>query len=189
MIYSFTPYSTEKNFGKAINDHCRLVTDPEAWICIRDGDICNLTPDWGMIMHKYVNLYGSEYALFGCWTNRLNKGNGSHQLVKGMYEEFDIRKHYEKALEMDSGIVSVKSVAGFFMLFQKKTFDLVGGFKENTTSFDTDFCRKVRKSGGKIGLINRLYVFHLYRIWAKGDPGIDTKHLNKNRKWEYYREN
>lgn len=173
-LFSFTPYSTEKNFGKAINDHCNLVTDPESWICIRDGDMMNLTPDWGAKMYAALEVYGDEYQLFGCWTNRLRAG--SSQLWKGMYDEQDMLKHYEQAISRPHGITSVRNIAGLFMLFQKKTFDLVGGFDENTVAFDTNFCKAVRKHKGKIGLINSIYVYHLYRCWSN-NPSSDQKHL------------
>jgi len=183
MIYSFTPFSVEKNFGKAINQCCSIVPNDEDWICIRDGDAMNLTPDWGVIMQDAIDKYGSDYQLFGCWTNRLNKDNGGHQMVsKFSYEDFDMIYHYYLAKNIadlsDNSIYPVHSIAGFFMLFQKKTWILAGGFTENSKAFDVKFCDAVKKKGGKIGLINRLYMFHLYRIWAKGDAGRDSKHLN-----------
>lgn len=181
MIYTFTPFSTEKNFGKAINRCCEIVPDSEDWICIRDGDAMNLTPDWGNIIQDAVDEFGNEYQLFGCWTNRLNRDNGMHQLVaEGMYSERDILCHHNFAVTVgqnQSLIKPVQTVAGFFLLFQKKTWIEVGKFDEETVAFDTFFCDKLRSKGGKIGLINRLYMFHLYRIWAKGNPGIETKHL------------
>jgi len=182
MIYSFTPFSVEKNFGKAINQCCSIVPNDEDWICIRDGDAMNLTPDWGVIMQDAIDKYGSDYQLFGCWTNRLNKDNGGHQLIPNFYQEYDIAYHYFLAKNINELspdlIIPVQSVAGFFMLFQKKTWILAGGFAENSKAFDVKFCDAVKKKGGKIGLINRLYMFHLYRIWAKGDAGRDSKHLN-----------
>tara|TARA_R110000772_G_scaffold145504_1_gene255488 strand:+ start:30667 stop:31212 length:546 start_codon:yes stop_codon:yes gene_type:complete len=181
MIYSFTPYSIEKNFGKAINDCCEIVPNLDDWICIRDGDMMNLTPNWGHIMQETIDLYSEDYKLFGCWTNRLNQANGKAQLVPSVYDEFDINGHYKTAellSEKCIGIKPVKFIAGLFMLFQKKTWLEAGKFEENTVAFDSRFCKKIN---GKIGLINRLYVFHLYRIWAKGNPGTETKHLIKTK--------
>jgi GT2 family glycosyltransferase len=181
MIYTFVPYSTEKNFGKAINQCCDIVPNDEDWICIRDGDAMNLTPDWGMIIKEAIDNHGNDFDLFGCWTNRLNLANGRHQLVTHeMYNEFNIETHYDQAKTFSGvfeGIRTVNSIAGFFMLFKKKTWIQAGGFLENSVQFDTDFCRRVKFNGGKIGLINRLYMFHLYRIWAKGDAGSQTDHL------------
>jgi GT2 family glycosyltransferase len=181
MIYTFVPYSTEKNFGKAINDCCQIVPNQEDWICIRDGDAMNLTPDWGMIIQEAIDNHGNEFDLFGCWTNRLNLDNGRHQITTtSTYHEKDVLAHHYFAKSINKlgiGITQVPSIAGFFMLFKKKTWIQAGGFIENSVQFDTDFCRRVKFNGGKIGLINRLYMFHLYRIWAKGDAGSETDHL------------
>lgn len=179
MIYSFTPFSTEKNFGKAINDCCKIVPNDDDWICIRDGDMMNLTSNWGNIIQDAIDKHGQEYALFGCWTNRLEKG--SRQLLIGMYDEMNIKNHWMVAEEMSydgaNYIIPVQKIAGLFMLFQKKTWIQAGGFKENDPTFDSMFSRRVRKFG-KIGLINRLYCLHLYRIWSN-NPGGDTKHLRR----------
>jgi hypothetical protein len=181
MIYTFVPYSTEKNFGKAINQCCEIVPNDQDWICIRDGDAMNLTPDWGMIIQEAIDKHGNDFDLFGCWTNRLNLANGRHQIIDPQaYNYFEIKEHYKMA-EFCSiklkGVDQVQSIAGFFMLFKKKTWIQACGFIENSVQFDTDFCRRVKFNGGKIGLINRLYMFHLYRIWAKGDAGSETDHL------------
>lgn len=174
-LYTFVPYSTEKNFGGAINKHCELVPNLDDWICIRDGDACNLTPDWGHIIQEAIDQYGHEYKLFGCWTNRLNKT--SKQLVKGMYDERDMKAHYlyaEWLGQEPTGITPTKKVTGPFMLFQKRTWLEAGKFKEFDKTFDSKFSKAVK---GKIGLINRLYMFHLYRIWVDGDPSREVKHL------------
>jgi GT2 family glycosyltransferase len=180
MIYTFVPYSTEKNFGKAINQCCEIVPNDEDWICIRDGDAMNLTPDWGIIIQEAIDKHGNDFDLFGCWTNRLNLANGRHQLTTiNMYHQMDMLVHhyFAEKIKENKSITPVQSIAGFFMLFNKKTWIEAGGFIENSVQFDTDFCRRVKFNGGKIGLINRLYMFHLYRIWAKGDAGSETDHL------------
>ena len=177
MIYTFTPFSIEKNFGGAINKCCQIVPEDDDWICIRDGDTMNLTPDWGKVIDAAIFAYGEDYQIFGSWTNRLNKN--SKQLIPGMYDEFNILHHYMKAIEKtkDIGITEVNLVAGFFMLFQKKTWEAVGGFHEFDKTFDVKFCKEARGRGGKIGIINKLYMFHLYRVWADKNPSHETKHL------------
>ena len=176
MIYHFTPYSVEKNFGKVINQCCEIVPNLDDWICIRDGDAMNLTPDWGNIIEEAIDIYGQDYKLFGCWTNRLNKT--SKQIVtRGMYDERDILCHHFFAEQMknnQSGITDTNYIAGFFMLFQKRTWIQAGGFAESSKTFDIKFCKAVN---GKIGLINRLYMYHLYRIWINGDPSTKHGHL------------
>lgn len=185
MIYYFTPYSTEKNFAKAINDHVKIVPNDEDWICIRDGDTMFLTPEWGNIIQDAVNEYGQDYQLFGCWTNRASNKISEHQLIGPMFKEMNVQSHYALSLiqkDMSKGITPVENhVAGLFMLFQKSTWKEVNGFDEeliNPSLFDKRFCEKVLHRGFKIGLINKLYIFHLYRIWSQ-NPSYDSKHLQK----------
>lgn len=170
-IWYSNPFSIEKNFGKAINDFCALIPNDDDWIVIQDGDMMYLQPDWGVTIHKTLEIHGSEYDLFGCYTNRLREG---HQLHKGTFNPIqDITLHFEIS-KMYKGydVEPIKSIAGLFMAFQKKTWIKVGGFKEKTYAFDSDFCRKV----GKIALMKGLYVYHGYRIWSN-NPTTDIKHL------------
>lgn len=178
-IFYSNPYSTEKNFGKAINDFCELMPE-DAWIVIQDGDMMYLTPDWGVIVERALVEHGDKYDLFGCWTNRLNKSSRQIKMFES-YDNFNTLDHYQisKAIsETECTVTKTDLVAGMFMAFKKQTWKKVGGFKENTKTFDTWFSKSVRDSGGKIGLIDQLYCFHLYRPWAK-DPSRESKHLDK----------
>ena len=183
-VYYFTPYDTEGNIGRAINAHCRLVPN-DSWIAVMDGDMLFPNPQWGMIVEKAIQQYGDKYSLLGCVTNRVG---GEHQRVDAMFSEYDLREHYKKSIEIeDSEVIDTSGVAGYFMLFKKSTWDKVKGFTEDTSKayiFDTDFNKRVRSSGGKVGLIKGLYALHLYRIW-EGDNVTkarnSTKHLFVNR--------
>ncbi len=169
-------YSTDKNFGKAINDHVDEIDGEDTWIVLLDGDTMFLTPDWGVKIHDALASEGDKYGLIGCYTNRLA---GMHQLHnKKVSDDLDVRTHYEIAMTYSQpGIKETnKTVAGMFMAFKKSTWRKVGKFRENDWGFDTTFNKAVRARGMKIGLINGLYVFHLYRIWAER-PNTDVKHL------------
>lgn len=167
-IFYSNPYNTEKNIGKALNDFCKLVPD-DAWICLQDGDIMYLTPDWGKQIEQVIINEGSKYDLFGCVTNRLGR---NIQKIDGMFEEMDISKHFDKAKELSQNnfaevedITRKKYVAGMFMLFKKSTWNKVK-FKENCIYFDDEFSKDIIRSKGRLGLIKGLYVLHLYRIWS-----------------------
>lgn len=178
-IYYSNPYSTSKNFGKAINDFCKLVPNDEDWIVIQDGDIIYLTSDWGQRIHKALELDGDKFGLVGCYTNRLR---GVHQLHEAKFSfNHDLEYHYKIAESYDKvGIQDIGKlgVAGFFMAFKKSTWIQTKGFAENTRVFDTIFNQSVRALGMKVGLIRSLYVYHGYRIWSKSpEPWNDYKHL------------
>jgi hypothetical protein len=178
-VWHFSPYSIEKNFGKAINEYCALVPAGD-WIAITDGDVCKLLPDWG----KHISDIAFEaeqqsYHLLGCMTNRLRQ---NYQLVPGMFEERDISYHYKIAHALHDlsyyEIERIKApIAGFFMLFPQWVWDK-HRFQEGTECFDTIFSNKILRMNGKIGLAKGLYLFHAYRTWSD-DPKTDTKHLFK----------
>lgn len=165
QVYYFTPYNTSGNIGKAMNEHCSLVQDPEAWIAVMDGDILFPNPQWGKIVEQAIQHHGKNYELFGCVTNRVG---GEHQRVEGMENELSILEHYNRSLQ-DGEVNPLGNlgVAGYFMLFQKKTWTKCGGFTENISEshiFDTVFNKSVRRIGGRLGLITGLYALHMYRI-------------------------
>lgn len=178
-VWYFTPYNTEKNFGKEINDYCALVPDGD-WICIMDGDCMFLTPDWGRHIEDVVGCGLYDFDLYGCYTNRL--GRPFQILNAGLYDNHDVKKHYELAVEQRDkyygqveDITRLKHVAGLFMLFPKTLWNEIK-FEENTRFFDDRFSRAVIKSGGKLGLLKGLYIYHQYRIHSC-NPKNDYKHL------------
>lgn len=178
-IHFATPYSSSKDFGKSINDFCALVPDGD-WICLRDGDSMFLTPDWGRQIYDVVAKHGNDYAVFGCVTNRLARATQIHDL--NMYDNHNVLDHYHIAAELERtkwaqirDITTSRCVAGLMLLFSKQTWDRIK-FKEKTHHFDSQFSKDVIAKGGRLALIEGLYVYHWYRGWAK-DPVHEVKHL------------
>lgn len=175
MIHYFTPYDPQKRIGFAHNEAVKQINDPNAWICLRDADTMFLTPDFGNIIEKAIEAHGNDYQLFGCLTNRLGV---SHQLYDGLIANSDMTYHIDIA-EQCKGNNSVKEcylVAGMFLLFQKKTWIKAGGFKPSI-HFDRDFSNDIIKSGGRLGIIQSVYLFHLYRWGCNVNPQYQYQHL------------
>lgn len=178
-IHYITPYSLERNFGKAINEECELIPNND-WICVLDGDMLFLTPDWGRIINEVVEAKGNEFQLFGCLTNRLAR---PIQRYKGEFSNnHDILHHYvisENILKNGNiqvkDITSTRLVAGMFMLFSKRTW-LKHRFEENTHHFDDRFSKSIVKSGGRLGLVESIYAYHFYRGWSD-NPTHALEHL------------
>lgn len=178
-VWYSNPYSTEKNIGKALNEFCANVPDGD-WICLQDGDIIYLTPDWGVQIEEVIRKHGDKFGLIGCLTNRLGR---DIQRYKGEFSnEHDIKVHYKIAGELvksDWAVVEDvtrrKYIAGMFMLFPKSLWNKIK-FKENTPAFDDYFSKEVSRKGYKLGLMKGLYVYHLYRIWSD-TPSKDRGHL------------
>lgn len=178
-VWYSNPYSTSKDFGGAINEFVGLVPNDEDWIVIQDGDICYLRPDWGVIIENSLRLHGHKFGVIGCYTNSIG---GLHQCLEGKrVTDRPMEYHVSKAMELNTYEIKDAGkyvIAGFFMAFQKKTWRLVGGFKENYRAFDSYFSNQVRARDLKLGIMQGLYVYHLYRLWASGDPSKEMKHLS-----------
>lgn len=178
-IWYSNPYSTKKNIGKALNEFCALVPDDD-WICLQDGDMMYLTPDWGVQIERTIQKYGNHFSLIGCVTNRLGRNIQTVEEVD--YDNHDMQYHYKKAVELRDkhfgeveDITAKRCVAGLFMLFPKRLWNEIK-FKENIAYFDDEFSKEVIKKGGKLGLMKGLYVYHLYRIWSD-NPSRAREHL------------
>jgi glycosyltransferase involved in cell wall biosynthesis len=177
-VFYSNPYSTEKNIGKALNEFCELVPDG-SWICLQDGDIAYLTPNWGRQIEDAIRKHGDEFGLIGCVTNRLGR---DIQRVGDMNEYHDMLRHAEIGRQKEKenwaeveDITDKKYIAGMFMLFPKSVWNECK-FEENNIAFDDAFSKSVRRKGYKLGLMKGLYVYHLYRIWSE-NPSKDRQHL------------
>lgn len=186
IIYS-NPYNSQKNIGKAYNDFIRsLNVSGDTWIVLQDGDMMFLTPNWGAIIEHASYTTGKEYALLGCYTNRV--GLLDH-LVDGKFSDnMDIEYHrqlaWQREKEYYTDIQPIKGpVAGYFMMFQLNTWFEVGGFEENTLQTDINFSKKITATGGQLGLLKGLYVFHAYRLHRQGRymAQADHSHLIYNK--------
>lgn len=177
-IHYSTPFSNEKNIGKAYNEFCENVPDGE-WICLRDGDTLFLRSDWGNQIESIINTHGDEFKLIGCVTNRLR---ATHQLYRNTFSnDGDINNHITIANHLYNSfkdqVEATSYVAGLCMIFNKDTWKNVK-FRENSILFDKQFNSDIREKyrRSKIGIAKGLYLFHLYR-WGEKDPFNSTKHL------------
>lgn len=190
-IYSFTPFDSDKNFGKACNDHCALVPNDEDWILIRDSDTTFLTPDYPQQIRAIIDKNKDKFDLIGCYTNRIGL---NYQLHKGIFsEDADIRNHIKIAKELyenkyDQVAPLHRNIAGFFLLFSKKAwkehpfeegllvkkrdYDGVTRYGYIDYWFSNYFARKK-----KVGIALGLYVFHVYRMFGKNK--LDQAHLRQ----------
>lgn len=160
-VFYSTPFDRDKDIGKANNEFIELMPD-ESWICITDSDAMFLNPDYGKRVEDIIMNHGDKWDLIGCLTNRIGS---NHQCYNGQFSnEMDMREHWKIAhSELEDKVVD-GGVAGFFMLFSKKTWRKAGGFKTKSISCDSQFNKDVRKVGGKVGVYQGLYMFHAYRI-------------------------
>lgn len=175
-IHYLTPFRSDKNIGRAYNEAC--ATAPEgSWICLRDPDTMFLQPDSQALIEQIVES-DPPFDLIGGRTNRLR---GSHQCVTMMFGEKNIGPHMALAKVLadtnrDMIIPTTQPIAGMFMLFRKSLWDRIK-FDETAGMYtDQVFSRDIIKAGGKLGVAQGLYIFHLYR-WSSSHPYTDVDHL------------
>lgn len=182
VVHHITPGRADKNLGKAINQLVEHLPEND-WICVRDIDTI---PTCHLEFFKQCEdiAFANEYDLVGCMTNRLGL---EHQLHEGVFsEETDYLKHKATGRELfekhGSKVISTeKTIAGLFMLFPKRTWKTVKGFREgdiivNGNYIDYNFCTKVLKEDLKIGIAAGIHLFHDYRLTME-NPKKNVKHL------------
>lgn len=183
MIFDIIPYSTEKNLGVAYNQAIAALPD-DAHICLRDGDTCWLTPDYGVHLAEYVRLHPN--AVLTCWTNRINEK--AEQQAKGTLRECsEMKIHIAAADIYKSQLYNVTPlhgfVSGFCLVFpkslwqqhkfaEKQVYEDRG--PHNLLGVDNDWTNRVRAAGVPVLRMNGIYMWHTYRLLT-GDH--DKTHL------------
>lgn len=164
MIYHFSPYGQNKNFGAEANHYCSLVPDG-SWIALRDGDAMFLDSEWGDKLQQIIHD-NPDGDIFGCITNRLKD---SQQLYRNQISDNpDILYHKEISDRVwkDCGTVCVdaeRPIAGMFLVFKKEVWNDIK-FKDGLWGVDYLWCKEAMESNYKIKIILGLYAFHYYRF-------------------------
>lgn len=172
MIYDIIPYSTEKNLGKAYNDAIAGLPD-DCHVCLRDGDTCWLTPDYGVHLAEYVRLHPN--TVLTCFTNRINEK--ADQQAPGDRDNADIKDRISLAESFKCDLYKVTSIHGFvsgFCLVFPKSLWQQHKFAEkqvyedrgphNLLGVDNDWTNRVRAAGTPILRMDGLYIWHTYRL-------------------------
>lgn len=180
MIYYFAPFDSEKNIGRSHNQHCEIVPNGDDWICITDSDVLFLLPNTKKQIEDVIRKHGNDYQVFGCLTNRIASLHQRYTGVVDPFEETNIMIHKAIAEHLqethyDEAMETKINVAGFLMIFQKKTWEKYR-FSDNSLRFDSEFTDKVKAAGGKLAIMQGVYVFHDYRLGHE-NPMYYISHL------------
>ena len=149
----------------------------DSWIGLTDHDAMFLRPDSKAQIARCVAE--GKFDVFGPLTNRLW---GDHQRYNGVFSDNgDINHHLNIANlchHSDYGVVEEPpiNVPGLCVVFNKAPWQRVGGFTEGSICLDKEFTDAVMATGGRLGIMKGVYMFHLYR-WSQDQPGQYTKHL------------
>ena len=176
-IHILSPFSRTKDLAKAYNDSIKHLP-AEDWICLMDYDAMFLLPEQINRMYDYVAAY-PDTALFVCYGSRCKDGI-AQQYKGGTCENDSIQDQIQNAKVMlQHSIMAtpvLRSVAGFLMLFSKATWEkhkFIEGVSK-CLKVDTAFSKGILRTGGKILLMESIYIWHSYRL-MEGKQSI--KHL------------
>lgn len=177
-IYHIIPWNTETNkIGIYLNDSFELIDD-EDWICFLDGDAMHTTTWFGKRIEDTINE-NLEFSMFSCLTNRTTPT--CQIATESNWDDNDISNHrklgellWQKNQTKVTDVTNISPVSGYFFLVKKETWKDVGGFYETKMlGIEWDFCEKVKKNNGKIGVMNGIYVYH----WYRGGDKFNNTHL------------
>lgn len=167
QVHICSPYSLEKNLGKAYNETMQFLPD-DWWACFHDIDTLFLTPDCGVILHEYAKQ-NPDAGILTCFTNRISPLS-SKQMLQGMISEISDIKHHIHLAEVQRNLLYStreinRDISGMLMMVSKATWKEYP-FPEDRLCLgvDTVYGRTIRAAGKKILRCNGLYIWHTYRI-------------------------
>lgn len=180
MVNYIQPYdkNSPPNIGGAINAAIKAtISDPDDWFCLTDHDIMFLLPDSKRQLEEILET--TDFDILGPLTNRLA---AQTQLVMGEFETTDLLDHLNRANKCSkTHYCKVGQVhdplAAFCLCFRRSLWQELGGFPENNIQFDYLFCSRALREGKRLGVMTGIYVLHLYRMFAEGDPRKYIDHL------------
>lgn len=168
-VHMITPYSVDKNLGRAYNEAMRLVGDDD-WVCLLDYDVLLLTPDAGAIIHRYAEAADPDWLLT-CYTNRISPLSVDQLLNGRLSHHSDLKTHIRLAVAQRDQLYKLTPMfghlSGFLMLLKKSLWSQDGmQFTEDLKCLgvDTDYRERLRRHDKQLVRMDGLYVWHSYRL-------------------------
>lgn len=168
MIHIKTPFALDKNLGRAYNQAFEGVPDDD-WVCLIDYDVMFLTPNSIPLMHEAISRY-PDAGIFTCSTNRIHNLAVDQLYFDKPSENTDIKfwQRQAEVLEFSKGEIVMEithEISGFLMLISKKTWNQVKFWEAGKClGIDNDYSMRIIAMGKKIYRMNRLLVWHSYRL-------------------------
>jgi Methyltransferase domain len=176
-IYYSSPYSVEKNLGRAYNSFMSLIPRPIDFGCLVDADAVFTTCNYGHLIRSAIDE-NPGVRMFTALTNRIGC---QWQIDPAAPIGDDIREHRQHGAElMALHGTATRAItgdqipgSGFFMLVRRDLWQRFKFCEEGMLAVDTDFFRRVMESGEPILQLQGLYVYH----WYRGGNSQDISHL------------
>lgn len=175
-IHVCTPFSREKNLGRAYNEAFARCPEND-WLCLIDHDVMFLTPDAIKIMHEYIEAF-PHAGLFTAFTNRIHQLAVNQLFLGSPSNDFDVKNWAYRAKMQAKTALKVTEIkhpiSGFLMLVSKRTWNEIK-FMEigECLGVDNYFSNAILKAGKQIYRMDRIIVWHSYRL----ENILDKSHL------------
>ena len=184
MLVTAIAYHPEKKLAVAYNQIMERMY-PDDWVCFLDHDAMFTTYGWYNQIQEIIEGHPNG-GLFAAMTNRIGVRIQvpDAERSKQVLEEYggpvftiptnphDIPFHRKFGSDLaKKRYAAVTDITnrmsnGVVMVTSKKMWEKVGGFNEEREGLggcDTDYHRDVKKKGGKVYLMQGVYVYHWYR--------------------------
>jgi GT2 family glycosyltransferase len=170
MIQITIPYSRTRDLATAYNEAFQNTT--AEWLAFLDWDTCGLHNDQIPLLYKAIED-NPHAGVFLCYTNRINHLAHEQNLMGGPAPESDMKYWLNVAenqlnVTPEYSIVRRTDFSGFFMLISRKTWEKVPCprymAKGGLLGVDTMWARAIRTANIPVLRINRLLIFHVYRL-------------------------
>ncbi len=165
-IHYTTPYRSDKDLGRAYNEAIAYTPPHYTHVCLMDGDIMFLTPNWGTIIEEYVALHPD--AVLTCKTNRIHAV--SKQLDRQLMTCVDVEQMIGHAtdrshLRIVTPILPGEGMSGFLMVVPVTVWERVK-FVEGIgcLGVDSQFRIDLHNAGVETLIMDGLLVWHTYRL-------------------------
>lgn len=171
MLWFFTPYSFEKKLFNAWNQYMDLISDPQDWVVMMDGDIAFFNANFGHHIQQYIQKY-PDTGIFTCYASRSRTPWMMPE--RHIFSSTNILDHKIKAdkhvQRFFLDVVEINDrVTGHLMVIKKDTWIKIRDMVAEKTadkdilSVDSAISRSTLATGMKIRLMKGIYVFHYYR--------------------------
>lgn len=166
MIRVRTPFARDKNLANAYNSEFENCPEGD-WLCFIDHDVAFLTPDAIDIMYTYIEKF-PQTGIFTCFCNRLHPLAQSQLFLGSPSGDFDVKTWAYRARiqsKVETTVTEIKHpISGFLMLVSKDTWKEIKFRGPGCLGVDNTFSSDVLHSGRKIYRMDRILVWHSYRM-------------------------
>ena len=133
-------FMENRGYGSAINYARTLISTKYFFV---------FSPDIKLVNNEFITIFKKKLksiTSFGALGPRF----------------LNVKEKSHKQSNLDKEIGEIKSISGAAMLFDKNSFDEIGGFDENIFLYfeETDYCKRAQKKGYKIYQINKAKIEH-----------------------------